>query len=148
MARITKADLDQLVTIIRNATGDEGYFIEYASGRPRLYLDVAGSVEEVSPRLPARELSYWLEGFIEALTRLNPHVPTDVMALVNPAGEEIVTSAVASKDFPWVVGVHSLGGYRTWSTFRTEGEAERHAEYLTENLGWDTEVFEEGPQDE
>lgn len=74
MARITKADLDQLVTIIKTRTGDDGYFIEYASGRPRLYLGVgdlgmraSGRVREMSPRLTARELSYWLDGFIEGI---------------------------------------------------------------------------------
>ena len=50
MSRITKADLEQLVEVI----ADEGYFIEYASGRPRFYLDVSGTFDEVSPRLPSR----------------------------------------------------------------------------------------------
>jgi len=60
MARVTKAYLDQLAVILRTITGDEGYFIEYASGRPRLYLErgsphaAASSVKEVSPRLMAR----------------------------------------------------------------------------------------------
>lgn len=73
MARVTKADLEQLVTIIKATTGDDGYFVEYASGRPRLYHAVPSmwkggeALETVSPRLSTRELLNWLDGFSEAL---------------------------------------------------------------------------------
>lgn len=140
MTRITKADLDQLVVIIKTNTGNEGYVIEYASGRPRLYLDDDRGVREVSPRLPARELSYWLEGFIEGLTS-SDNPPLDVVAL-NPGSDvRLVASPTANEDFPWGVAVDSLGGYRIWAAFRTEDEAIRHAEHLSENLKWDTEIF-------
>ena len=73
MDRVTKVDLEQLVEII----ADEGYFIEYAAGRPRLFLDIGGSVEEVSPRLPAREMQEWLNGFVKGLGEVagNPGLP-------------------------------------------------------------------------
>lgn len=67
MNRVTKADLDQLVTIIESRTGDDGYSIVYAYGRPRLYHETGTRVVEVSPRLSAREMSLWLDGFIEGI---------------------------------------------------------------------------------
>ena len=63
MGRITKSDLDQLVVVVRNAAGEEGYAIEYSVGLPRLYL----GARDITPRLPARELAAWLEGFIKGL---------------------------------------------------------------------------------
>ncbi len=52
MARTTKADLEVLVEIIKKATGDNGYYVEYAYGQPRLYRETdpdTGAAEEVSP---------------------------------------------------------------------------------------------------
>jgi hypothetical protein len=69
MGRVTKADLEQLVEVVKTTTDDNGYYVEYAYGQPRLYHETGASrgTREVSPRLSARELSYWLEGFIEGL---------------------------------------------------------------------------------
>jgi hypothetical protein len=64
MARITQADLDQLVTVLRNRTGNDSYRIEYAYGRPRLYQGDNMEIE-VSPRLPKRELYQWIDGYID-----------------------------------------------------------------------------------
>lgn len=99
--RITKADLESLVEIVKKATGDDGYYVEYAHGQPRLYRETdpdTGAAEEVSPRLPSRELSEWLEGFIEGALqpRANPHLPLDVVAM-NPEDvpdeEELIEAA-------------------------------------------------------
>jgi hypothetical protein len=75
MARITQKDLDQLVTVLRNATGNKTYRIEYAYGRPRLYWDRPGLTtrngipwhEEVSPRLPKGELYQWISAYIDGI---------------------------------------------------------------------------------
>ena len=54
MARTTKADLEQLCRIIARHTDDDGWYVEYAYGRPRLLLETdteTGAAREVSPRL-------------------------------------------------------------------------------------------------
>ena len=38
MARVTKAELDALADIIIYHRRDDGYYVEYAYGQPRLYL--------------------------------------------------------------------------------------------------------------
>ena len=131
MARVTKADLEQLVEVIAG----EGYFIEYASGWPRLFLEIdGGAIEEVSPRLPAREMQEWLNGFIKGLAERPCEIEEEEE---NPE----VASPVSSKGFPWAVAVATIGGYRTWAAFPTEAEANRHADYLADKLKWDVEVF-------
>ena len=94
MARVTKAELDALADIIIYHRRDDGYYVEYAYGQPRLYLitdPATGRVREVSPRLPARELKLWLDGYTTCLIEgtQNPPVgvPTDVIAL-NPDDDE------------------------------------------------------------
>lgn len=98
MARTTKADLEQLCRIIARHTDNDGWYIEYAYGRPRLLLETdpqTGAAREVSPRLPPRELALWMEGFIESFRQrghnpgiITPHLPQDIVALVNPDGGE------------------------------------------------------------
>lgn len=113
MARTTKADLEQLVSVIIKNTGDAGYYLEWAYSKPRLYHSGPGPqgrgrVSEVSPRLAAHELAIWLDGFTEAVVRpeheryspggerfgnpaavITPHLPIDVIArsINHPVGD-------------------------------------------------------------
>lgn len=71
MARITQRDLDQITTVLQNATGNPTYRIEYAYGQPRLYRDHPkfhpGCPEEISPRLPKGELYQWISAYIDGV---------------------------------------------------------------------------------
>ena len=62
--RATRAELDQLATIIDKALGlpPGTYHIQSAYGRPRLFRN-SGSVE-VSPRLPSGRLAQWMHAYI------------------------------------------------------------------------------------
>ena len=73
-ARTTRRELDELANIINHALlcapgvrcvdldPERAYRIEYAYGRPRLVR--AGGSVDVSPRLPAGELSQWMRAFL------------------------------------------------------------------------------------
>ena len=69
MNRVTKKDLENIVSRIARLTGEE-LVIEYAYGRPRVYIAIPGStgVSELSPRLSKRELAEWLWAFEKGLT--------------------------------------------------------------------------------
>jgi hypothetical protein len=70
--RVTKAELEQLVTIINKRSPKRGkeYRLEYAYGAPRLVLEETVSpygARDISPRLPGREMKLWLSAFLDGM---------------------------------------------------------------------------------
>jgi len=70
MPRITRRQLDQLVTVLNNrVTPPKGkrYALEYAYGRPRLILEDKKKLtaRDISPRLPTGALYMWISAFID-----------------------------------------------------------------------------------
>lgn len=60
--QITKQTLENVVGHMRNETGID-FEIEYAYGAPRVMSD-RGS-RDVSPRMPKKELYYWMHAFLD-----------------------------------------------------------------------------------
>lgn len=70
--RVTKAELEQMVTVLNNNLPKKGkrFELEYAYGAPRLILAETQSpygARDISPRLPSRELKLWLSAFIDGI---------------------------------------------------------------------------------
>lgn len=65
MADTIHGQLKQAVRVLQTTTGTDQFYVEYAYGRPRLHYRLKnGGSQEISPRLPARQLTRWIEAFI------------------------------------------------------------------------------------
>ncbi len=65
MKRTTRAQLEQLLTVARNVAGCKTLTLDHAPYGWR--VDISDTGRELSPRLTARELKWWLNAFIDGL---------------------------------------------------------------------------------
>ncbi len=66
--RVTPKQIKQAVQALRNSTGIP-LVVEWAYGKPRVYVEEGTGVRELSPRLSTGELWLWLQGFQEGIER-------------------------------------------------------------------------------
>lgn len=78
---VTKSDLDQLVTILRNRSGRE-YTLDRMMGKYRL---MRPDGRYGSPRLAAGAMKTYLDGFIEGVTDQQENTPVYPRAYGGPA---------------------------------------------------------------
>ena len=73
--RVTKSQLVEKVGFFRSTTGIP-LVIEWAYGRPRVYVEEGPGYRDLSPRLPMGELDVWLDawglGFYMGQRKKNP----------------------------------------------------------------------------
>lgn len=71
MSRTTQKDLDGMLDLIKCATKDERYYIQWAYGAPRLEQyctkDMGGGSRDISPRLRSGLLYDWMYAFLSGV---------------------------------------------------------------------------------